>query len=77
MIAAISFKPSGWIEASKDRTTYWFNRKGEDFMSQYEKVIPLIAGNAIVFKADKWGVVDSNWKLLVLPLTYDRYHLKA
>jgi WG containing repeat len=71
----IYVKPSGWIEAWQGRKNFWFNRKGETFMEQFEKVVDLQSENAIVSKAGKWGVVNQAGAV-VLPLIYDRYQMK-
>lgn len=68
----IDFFYSDWISASKDKTTYWYNRKGETFLQGYDRTYPHLWGHALVQKEKKWGVFDSNGKLLV-PLAYDRY----
>lgn len=68
----VGFPYPAWIEASKNRESDWYNRKGELVLQGYEAAYPHAKGYAVVQKAEKWGAVDADGKTLV-PLNYERY----
>jgi WG containing repeat len=68
----IDIRPSGWIEAWKDGKRLWFNHRGVDQSSAYDRFIALGSGRAIVFKGDKCGVIDNDGTVLI-PVGQERY----
>lgn len=70
----INFLPAYWIEASNKQKSFWYTRKGETFLQEYESAFPHVNGYAIVYKAKKWGLVNAQGKLEI-PLIYDRYRI--
>lgn len=70
----INFLSSFWIEAFNKEKQFWYTRKGETFLQEYESALPHANGYAIVFKAKKWGLVNAEGKLEI-PLIYDRYKI--
>lgn len=68
----IELRPGGWMEAGKDGKRLLFNEKGENISRPYEKFVALDGGTALVFKNQRWGVVNQQGEEIV-PVAYHRY----